>query len=180
MRAACLFLALLLSACASKPLLPAGPPPPPSPPPLDASYDWHGLLLAPFGSTVKDIPFKLHEVLLFGDQQGSDGAECYGIEREPPRFLERTPDQYLLCFRHDHLARIEATVNVPQASAAQIFADACGLWQKNAALPPASQELPRNVCSGRDQGIGYHGSLDEESEDSDQPLTLRLDGPEQP
>ena len=155
------------------------------PPPLDASYDWHVLLLAPFGSTVKDIPLKLHEVLLFADPRDGatgDAAECYGIDRDPPRFLEHTPDAYLLCFRHDHLARIEATVNVAQASAAQIFADACGLWQKNAAPPPAAAaaDAPKHACSGRDSGIAYRGSLDEESEDSDQPFSIRLDAPEQP
>ena len=55
---------------------------------------------------------------------------------------------------------------MPQASAAQIFADACGLWQKNAALPPALRRptRPSNACSGRDSGIAYRGSLDEESE----------------
>ena len=37
-------------------------------PPVDASYDWHGLLIAPFGSVLKDIPLTLHEVLLFRDE----------------------------------------------------------------------------------------------------------------
>ena len=35
---------------------------------LDASYDWHVLLIAPLGSALKEIPMKLHEVLLFRDE----------------------------------------------------------------------------------------------------------------
>src|ERR1700685_1311071 len=35
--------------------------------PADESYDWHALLIAPFGSVLKDIPVALHEVLLFRD-----------------------------------------------------------------------------------------------------------------
>ena len=59
---ACLAAALLaLAACAAP--KPKAPEPPPAPPPLDASYDWHVLLIAPFGSLLKDIPATLHEVL---------------------------------------------------------------------------------------------------------------------
>src|ERR1700732_3251517 len=47
------------------------PPPPPAHEPADASYDWHGLLIAPFGSVLKDIPAALHEVLLFRDEAHS-------------------------------------------------------------------------------------------------------------
>src|SRR6202034_2117205 len=65
-------------------------------PPVDASYDWHGLLVAPFGSVLKDIPLTLHEVLLFRDEaHGSaavDEAECYAADTPAPRFLGRTPE----------------------------------------------------------------------------------------
>jgi len=56
-------------------------PPPAKPPPPDASYDWHVLLIAPFGSVLKDIPLALHEVLVFRDEAQSaspaDDPECY-------------------------------------------------------------------------------------------------------
>ncbi len=45
--------------------------PQPAPAPLDASYDWHVLLVAPFGSVLKDVPLTLHEVLLFRDEAQS-------------------------------------------------------------------------------------------------------------
>src|ERR1700730_10468145 len=66
------------------------PPPPPAHEPADASYDWHGLLIAPFGSVLKDVPVALHEVLLFRDEAQHGGAsadnassadaECYATD----------------------------------------------------------------------------------------------------
>src|SRR5258707_15738106 len=50
------------------------PPPPATHEPGDASYDWHGLLIAPFGSVLKDIPLALHEVLLFRDDAHGSAA----------------------------------------------------------------------------------------------------------
>ena len=65
-RQAALSVAILaLAACAAAPKPVAAPP---APPPLDASYDWHVLLVAPFGSVLKDVPLTLHEVLLFRDE----------------------------------------------------------------------------------------------------------------
>src|SRR3981081_818017 len=66
-------------------------PPPPAPPPLDASYDWHVLLVAPFGSVLKDVPLTLHEVLLFRDEahaaSAADELECYAVDGKRPRFI---------------------------------------------------------------------------------------------
>jgi hypothetical protein len=203
---------LLFAACASAPKNPPAPAPAATPaaPVLDASYDWHGLLLLPFGSVLKDAPFTLHEVLMFRDAahaaQGDD-AECYAMERTPPPFLKRTPSEYLLCFKHDRLARVEATVNLPAEEAAQIFAEACGLWQRNsgagqtAAAPAAagaaasgegagaqvaansaaaSAALGSSACAGRDGVTSYSGRLEENSERSERALSIRLDAPEQP
>jgi len=115
-------------------------------PPVDASYDWHGLLVAPFGSVLKDIPLALHEVLLFRDDaHGSaavDDAECYAADTPAPRFLGRTPDEYLLCFKQDRLARIQASVRMAAAEAPEVFATACAGWLKNhAAVGATAVEL---------------------------------------
>ena len=72
LRAAVASAALALVACATP--TPKAPEPPPAPPPLDASYDWHVLLIAPFGSLLKDIPATLHEVLLFRDEEHNSAA----------------------------------------------------------------------------------------------------------
>src|ERR1700674_276539 len=77
------------------------PPPPYMHEPDDGSYDWHGLVIAPFGSVLKDIPVALHEVLLFRDETHGTStaddaatleAECYAADAPAPRFIGRTPD----------------------------------------------------------------------------------------
>jgi hypothetical protein len=143
-------------------------PPPPSPPPLDASYDWHVLLIAPFGSVLKDIPLATHEVLVFRDEERSaspaDDAECYGANGTGLRFMTRSPSSYLLCFNHGKLSRIEATVRLPENEAARIFADACALWTKNA-----------QACEGADGGIAFAAHIEREPNEEDTQLTIQLD-----
>jgi hypothetical protein len=160
---------LVLAGCAApKPKPPALPPPPP----LDASYDWHVLLIAPFGSVLKDVPATLHEVLLFRDEArtaaAADELECYAVDSKPPRFVARPAAEYLLCFRHDRLSRIEATVRLPVDEAAKIFADACGLWAK-------SGQSAAEGCEGTDRGIAYLGHLDSEPQGSVTAMAVQLD-----
>jgi hypothetical protein len=179
-------LAAVLGACASHPRPPPAPavPPPPPPPQLDASYDWHGLLVAPFGSVFKAVPLTLHEVLLFKEAQGAaaEDAECYAMDEPAPPFLKRVPQEFLVCFRHDHLARIEATVMLPAADAAQILADACGLWQRNASAGDPSPDAAGKAgaaaddCKGVDGSIGFSARLEEAGESTAVvPLSIKLD-----
>ena len=166
--------ALMLAACAAP--IPKPTIAPPAPPPLDASYDWHVLLIAPFGSVLKDIPLAFHEVLLFRDEAHSasaaDDAECYAVNGAAPRFITRTPSEYLLCFKYDRLSRIEAAVRLPKNESAQVFADACGLWMKNAQAPIAAG------CEGTDGGVAFNARLESETEDTDTQLTIQLDAPD--
>src|SRR5271170_7810382 len=85
---AALFMTLTLAGChapSSRATAPEHAPPPIPHEPEDASYDWRVLLIAPFGSVLKEIPLTLHEVLLFRDKahgaQADDAAaadyECY-------------------------------------------------------------------------------------------------------
>ena len=164
---------LALSACAAPPR--KAPEPPPPPPPLDASYDWHVLLIAPFGSVLKDIPATLHEVLLFRDDERTSAAaeelECYAVDDKLPRFAARPTSEYLLCLKHDRLSRIEATVWVPADEAVKIFADACGLWAK-------SGQAAAEGCAGTDRGVAYSGHLDSEPKGSEIAMTVQLDAAE--
>jgi hypothetical protein len=172
-----------LSACTSAPRPAPAPPPPPAPPPLDASYDWHVLLTARFGSLLKDVPFTLHEVLLFKDQAHSaaapDEGDCFAIDGTPPRFLDKTPDQYLMCFKNDRLSRIQTTVRLKSTEAAQIFADACGLWLKNAlnasgAPAPAAASGP-DACQGTSSAISFSARLEENPDHTDSVMSVKLD-----
>ena len=160
---------LLLTACAASQPKPAAAPVP-APAPLDASYDWHVLLVVPFGSVLKDVPFTLHEVLLFRDEAGRaapDELECYAVDGDRPRFVARSPSPYLLCFKHERLARVEGTVRLPAGEAARIFADACGLWLKKALA--TTEE-----CAGSEGGITFAGHFEAEPDESAQ-LTIQLD-----
>jgi hypothetical protein len=168
--------AVLLAACAAsqpKPVAPVTP----VPVPLDPSYDWHVLLIAPFGSVLKDVPMTLHEVLLFRDEGDrsapADELECYAVDGDRPRFVARSPSEYLLCFKHDRLSRIEATVRLPAGDAVKIFADACGLWAK-------SGQAAAEGCAGSDRGIEFSGHLDSEPTGSDTAMTLQLDAESSP
>lgn len=164
--------ALLAALAACRAPSPRAAAPVPAPPaaahePQDASYDWHGLLIAPFGSVLKDIPVALHEVLLFRDEEHGSasaadpdtvGAECYAADAPAPRFLGRTPDEHVLCFKQGRLFRIQASVRIAAARAADTFAAACAEWLKNGAPATAG------ACEGRDGDIRFRGRLEEEAD----------------
>jgi hypothetical protein len=166
--------ALMAAACATpKPRIAA---PLPTPPPLDASYDWHVLVTAPFGSVLKDIPLTVHEVLLFRDEAHGEGAaddtECYAVNGTGPRFIARSPSLYLLCFKHGRLARIEAAVRLPEKEAERIFTDACALWTKDTRAPNTEG------CEGSEGGTAFAAHIERAADGTDPQLTIQLDVPE--
>jgi hypothetical protein len=181
----CIGACLAAASCATAPPK-AVAPPVAEPAPLDPSYDWHVLVTTPMGSLLKDMPVTLHEVLLFRDEDKRaevNEGDCYAIDATAPTFIARVPDEYLLCFKHDRLARIEATVRVPQDQAAKIFTAACTLWFKNAALPApmisAATQDSAATCSGQDGSSLFKGRLEAEPGQADQPLSINIDAVEQ-
>jgi len=168
---------MVLAACAASPPrghqpTAAGPLPDVAAP--EMSYDWHGLLPAPFGTLLKEIPVTLHEVLLFhGGPQNtavSDALECYTVDGTPPRFAGRTPDVYLLCFEHDRLNRIDAAVGLAAEDAARMLAGACAYWLKSSTVAPKAGD----ACEGRDEGIDFIARLDRTAGGSTAVLSLTL------
>jgi hypothetical protein len=167
--ALCAALLLALAGCRAPPPRVSAPDrnaPPPAAHELElGSNDWHGLVIAPFGSVLKDVPMALHEVLLFRDDGAADNAaaasECYATDAPAPLFLGRTPDEYVLCFKQDRLSRIQAAVLLPAAEADGVFAAACAAW--GAAAP---------ACEGRDGTIRFRGRLEQEAEST---LSITLD-----
>jgi hypothetical protein len=120
--------AAALAACAassppSTGKLPAQVSPVPMPLP---SHDWHALVIVPFGTLLKDVPYRLSEVVVFHDA-GSGGAghedrDCHTVQgTAPPRFFGRPVGEYSLCFSSDRLNRIEASVSLPAESASAQF-----------------------------------------------------------
>jgi hypothetical protein len=125
----------------------------------DASYDWHVLVLVPFGMLFKESPIPLHEVLLFHDESpgspNADSKDCYTVDRPPPRFVGTQPDPYLLCFDHDRLSRIEAAVRLAGPEAREVLSKACALWLKGAA--PAQGD--GNSCDGTEGRTAFSAHL---------------------
>jgi hypothetical protein len=189
-----LFTALLaaLAAChAPSPRVTAAhsAPPPSTHEPEDGTYDWHGLLIAPFGSLLKDIPLTLHEVLLFRDEAEStravDDAECYAADTPAPRFVGRTPEEFLLCFKQDRLSRIQASVRLAAAEASDVFAVACAGWMKNApatasaaaqgATAQGAAATVSTACEGHDGTIRFSGRLEKDPSETETDLIVILD-----
>ena len=157
---------------------------------MDASYDWHVLLIAPFGSVLKDIPAPLHEVLLFRDEArgaaAADDSECYAPDQTAPQFVGHTPDEFLLCFRQDRLTRIQASVRLDPAQAPEVFAAACAGWLQRAVAsaapaPPAPSAAPApsavpapaiDSCEGREGATRFSARLGLEPESN---LSIVLD-----
>jgi hypothetical protein len=125
----------------------------------NASFDWHPLVVAPFRTLLKDSPIRLHEVLLFQERSHGpaeiESKDCYTVEGTPPTFVGRPPDEYLLCFEHDRLDRIDASVRFAADDAARDFGRACALWLENAQPLAKSDE----TCEGRDGDIAFSARL---------------------
>ncbi len=161
LRSVCAFwVAAALAACASPSVPPhAAPPAAAAARPAPVSYDWRPLIIVPLGTLLQAIPLSLHEVLLFHDAAqpggGSDEGDCYAIGgAPPPQWAGRRPDEYYLCFVHDRLNRIEASVRLP-ADGAAVFAAACAQWLEGSA--PAAQSA--DACEGHDGAIGFRARL---------------------
>ncbi len=125
----------------------------------DASFDWHPLVAAPFGTLLKDSPIRLHEVLLFHDESpgsaGTESKDCYAADGTAPTFIGHAPDEYLMCFEHDRLDRIDASARIAVDDAARIFGRACARWLGNAQPLTKSDD----ACEGRDGDIAFSARL---------------------
>jgi hypothetical protein len=173
-RAAATLGLLLLAACASPPPRDAVRPAPvpattraatplvaaaQNDPAANASFDWHPLVIAPFGTRLVDSPIRLHEVLLFREQSHGpaeiESKDCYAVNGVPPTFVGRAPDEYLICFEHDRLDRIDVSVRFAADDAARIFGRACALWLGNAQPVTKADD----ACEGRDGDIAFSARL---------------------
>lgn len=159
------------------------PPVQPPPPPDDSAADWHALIPAPFGSALKDIPGTLHEVLLFQDEAPAGAApadaECFSTDAAPPQLLGRTPADYLLCFEHDRLSRIQASIQLGSEEGPEVYAKACAAWLRLAAAAPPPAATRGADCAGRAGPVRFVGHLADEPAADGAPggavLSLTLD-----
>jgi hypothetical protein len=147
-------------ASAPHPASSAGPGrPPPAPTSAGAVYDWRPLIVVPFGTLLKDMPLALDEVLLFRDAAGPassgtpndlESGDCFSVDgASPPQFLARRPDSYLLCFDHDRLRRIEASLQLAETE--PLLGALCAQWLDRA------QDAARTPdgCAGREGDVEW-------------------------
>lgn len=123
------------------------------PAPSAVSHDFSELVVAPFGTAFKDISVPLTEVLVFhqADEASARGdGDCFR-PNVAVSFLGRTTTDHLLCFNHDRLQKIEATVAMPAAEAPALFAAACADWQRGAAATVTEPD----ACEGRQHDIAF-------------------------
>ena len=107
--------------------------------------------MLPFGTLLRDVPYRLDEVVVFHDSAGAaagrEDHECYALRgTAPPRLFGRPVEEYSLCFSADRLNRIEASVGLPPESASAQFAAACAKWQRSGS--PGITSADR--CENRD------------------------------
>ncbi len=130
-----------------------------------ATDDWHALMILPFGTLLRDVPYRLEEVVVFHDAAvavaGRQEHECYTLrETAPPRLFGRPVEELSLCFSADRLNRIEASVRLPAQSASAQFASACARWQRTGTPGISSPDHCQNRDGDTelDAGLGAEGS----------------------
>ncbi len=148
----------------------------PATPPAAApavSYDFAALVLAPFGTNFKEVPVPLTEVLVFHQpdaRRTNDDADCFR-PNVVVSFLGRAPADHLLCFDHDRLKRIDASVVLPAADAPALFAAACADWRRgNAALA-----LAPDACEGHRGDIAFSAHRTDGADPATATLSITLE-----
>jgi len=140
----------------------------------DESYDWHGLMVVPFGARLNQSPVALHEVLVLQDAAhpppGAETSDCYALGGAPPRFMGREPERYLVCFERDRMSHVEASIRLGADAAAPTLARGCALWLHQ----PALSEGPRDICEGRDGDVAFSARLVAVGEETEFTLNMIL------
>jgi hypothetical protein len=137
------------------------------------SYDFTALVLAPFGTNFKEVPVPLTEVLVFHQpdaRRTNDEADCFR-PNVVVSFLGHAPVDHLLCFDHDRLKRIDASVTLPAADAPALFAAACADWRRgNPAIAPAP-----DACEGRQGDIAFSAHLTDGADSDTATVSITLE-----
>jgi hypothetical protein len=161
-----------LGGCAASPPARSSAPASAAPAPAAVSYDFSALVPAPFGTAFKDVPGPLTEVLVFHQpdaRRTGEDADCFRPSAAVS-FLGRAPTDHLLCFEHDRLQRIEASVALPAAEAPALFAAACADWRR--ANPPAA--LGPDACEGRQGDTAFSAHRADGADDSEAIVSITL------
>ena len=177
--------AIVLYACSATPpsapapaAKPAAVVPAPAVRALARGDDWRSLLPVPFGSTVRQLPFAVKEVLLFqgsvraGEGRGgeADETECFADDGEPLQLRGIQADDYVLCFYHDRLYRADAVIRLPKDAPPETFTRWCEEWLAGLADAQAGAER----CAGREQDTVFEANLSYDTEIAGPALSISV------
>lgn len=147
----------------------SGPPRAPAAAPATAADaavpDWRQIPLAPLGTELAGLYSGLHEILYFQDaHQAADPPEpgeravtsdCYRSNGPLPQVLNHVSADYVLCFQHDRLARVEAVLNLPADTASVLAQRLCDAWLPGSLANTRSED----ACSGRSSDAAFRVRL---------------------
>jgi hypothetical protein len=117
---------------------------------------------------------RLTEVLVFQQadaRRASEDADCFRPS-VVVSFLGRAATDHLLCFDHDRLKRIEASVVLPAAEAPALFAAACADWRRS---NPAAALEP-DACEGSQGDIAFSAHRTDGPESGTATVSITLMG----
>jgi len=173
-----------VSACASGPPRPATAGAPPGP--ATAVPDWQEIPVAPLGTTIAAMHPGLHEILYFQSPRSADGSadgsadapagagdvgaatDCYRANGPLPSVLNHASEDYVLCFLHDRLARVEAVLNLPAAEARALEQRLCEAWLPGSLASVSGDD----VCGGRRGAAAFRVLLRSLKSDSGAALSI--------
>jgi hypothetical protein len=108
----------------------------------------------------------LHEILYFQDAHpAADPPEpgeralttdCYRPNGPLPKILNHVTEDYVLCFRHDRLARVEADLNLPAETAGALARRLCDAWLQGSLAGIRSEA----ACSDRGSDAAFRVRLE--------------------
>ena len=117
----------------------------------------------------------LTEVLVFhqpGRARGRARTQTVSGRTQVVSFLGRAPTDHLLCFDHDRLKRIEASVALPAAEAPALFAAACADWRRG---DPRRRAPGPDACEGRQGDIAFSARRTEGPEAAAATVSITLE-----
>ena len=164
-RAAMLCLASATACTSGPPRVPAAAPAIPAPATSTAVPDWRQIPVAPLGTELTALYAGLHEILYFQDAHpAADPPEpgekalttdCYRSNGPLPTILNHAAEDYVFCFQHDRLARVEAVLNLPTETASALAQRLCDAWLPGSLAGVRSEA----ACSGRSSDAAFRVRL---------------------
>jgi len=127
--------------------------------------DWRQIPVAPLGTELTALYSGLHEILYFQDVhpaadppepgEKAPSTDCYRPNGPPPTILNHASEDYVLCFQHDRLARVEAVLNLPAAAASALAQRLCDAWLPGSLAGTRGEA----ACSGRSSDVAFRVRL---------------------